>query len=86
MGHQVARSLDDLGASLQVGAGAEHLAFAGQDHRAHLVHLGDLVEGPCQLVVEHACQRIDRRRIQRQRCDVIGDGHLELQEVVHDVS
>ena len=59
---QVARALDDLGAALQVGAGAEHLAGAGQHHDAHLVHLGDAVERQRQFVVERARQRVDRRR------------------------
>ena len=75
-----------FGSALEVGAGAEDLAGAGQHDDAHLVHLRDAVQRQRQFVVQHARQRVDRRAVHRQCRDVVGDADLQLGEVVHGVS
>jgi len=82
----VARLALDARARLDVGAGAEHLARAGQHGDPHLIAVADGVERPHQLVQHLHAVRVDRRVVDGDQRDVAVD-EFGLDELrFHDLS
>ena len=59
VGRQIARPLDHVRTPLEIGSRTKHLSRAGQDHRANLIELTDLIEGCGQLVVKGSRERVN---------------------------
>ena len=81
MARVVARLMHQIDTFLDVGAGGKHVAGAGEDDDAHVVAVAERVEQADELLARLPALRVDRRAVEDDGGDAVGNVEAEMFEL-----